>query len=59
MYFDSQECRVCGAGVEIQSHESAKPRMGKDPDGSVDVRVCTNPECPTNKEPQAEGAARP
>ena len=59
MYFDEQQCRVCGAGVELQSHDSTAPRASKDPDGTVDVRVCTNPECPTNQPDRPDDEMRP
>lgn len=47
MYFDHRPCRTCGSEVEIRPHSTLK--SGADPDGSVDERVCTNPECPTNQ----------
>jgi hypothetical protein len=46
MYFDHRPCETCGSEVEIRPH--AELSSEGDPDGSVDERVCTNPECPTN-----------
>ena len=57
MYFDQQECRVCGSPVEVRAHDAEPPREGKDPDGTVDVRVCTDPECPSNR--VTDAAPRP
>ncbi|WP_170970253.1 hypothetical protein [Nocardioides jishulii] len=57
MYFDQQECRVCGAQVKVRPHDGEPPREGKDPDGTVDVRVCTDPECPSNR--GTDAAPRP
>lgn len=45
MYFDNQPCRVCGAEVRLREHR--RTRAEKDPDGTVDDRVCTNDDCPT------------
>ena len=39
MYFDSRPCETCGAWVDDVT----------EPDGTVDERACTNPDCPTNK----------
>ena len=45
MYFDTKPCHVRGAEVELRAQEGAKETV--DSDGTVDARVCTNPECPT------------
>lgn len=59
MYFDSAPCSVCGSEVRLVARgapavDPAGP-VG-DPDGyvgdgdsTVDARVCTNPDCPTNR----------
>lgn len=59
MYFDQQECRVCGSRVEVRAHDAEPPRGGKDPDGTVDVRVCMNPDCPSNRGDGAGDDPRP
>ena len=45
MYFDTRPCHVCGAEVQLRPREGAKKTV--ESDGTVDERVCTNPECPT------------
>ena len=59
MYADSKPCTVCGSPVELRPREVDPP----DPDTpvgpadgvvgtadpTVDERVCTNPDCPTNR----------
>lgn len=47
MYFDSRPCETCGAEVEVHARTSTDDVT--EPDGTVDERVCTNPDCPTNK----------
>ena len=59
MYFDTQPCRVCGAAVELTAQDPAKPREGTDPDGTVDRRVCTNPDCPRNTGERVAESPRP
>lgn len=49
MYFDTKPCRVCGAEVELRAREGGDAQPGKDPDGTVDERVCANAECPTRR----------
>ena len=60
MYYDVKPCRVCGSEVELKA---ADPADIPEPDGpvgpeegyvgggdpTVDRRICTNPECPTNR----------
>ena len=59
MYFDSEPCHVCGSKVTLragQPEESSEtdgpvgPRAGYvgAGDETVDDRICTNPDCPTN-----------
>jgi hypothetical protein len=59
MYFDTRPCSVCGSEVRLVAREapaatSPRGQVG-DPDGfvgdgdsTIDERVCTNPDCPTN-----------
>lgn len=59
MYSDYKTCAVCGAEVRLQPHPGAAATdtpagpadgvvgAGDDP---VDVRVCTNEDCPTRRE---------
>lgn len=56
MYFDNQPCRVCGAEVRLREHRTR--RSEKDPDGTIDDRVCTDDGCPTNTG-TGEDAPRP
>lgn len=49
MYFDNKPCQVCGSEVELRPHEESEPRDRVEPDATVDDRVCTNPDCPTNQ----------
>ena len=55
MYFDSRACRECGREVELRAHEPDEDEGRNEPDSTVDERVCTNPDCPTN----AGGSAAP
>lgn len=47
MYFDNRPCDVCGADVRLQARDPERDTV-VEPDGTIDERVCTNPECPTN-----------
>jgi hypothetical protein len=49
VYFDNKPCRVCGSDVDLRAHRASTRRSEPDPDGTVDERVCTNPECETNR----------
>ena len=58
MLFDSAPCSVCGSEVRLVAREGVIRSDGPvgDPDGfvgdgdsTVDQRVCTNPDCPTNR----------
>jgi hypothetical protein len=58
MYFDSKPCHVCGSDVRLVERTAPPEPEGQvgDPDGfvgeadsTVDDRVCTNPDCPTNR----------
>jgi len=45
VYFDNKPCQVCGAEVDLRPRTT----LGvAEPDGTVDERICTNPECETN-----------
>ena len=61
MYFDSKPCAECGSEVELQARTSPPQRASSSTDDSVgpghavggaddsvDIRVCTNPDCPTH-----------
>ncbi|WP_408897195.1 hypothetical protein ACJ5H2_20010 [Nocardioides sp. R1-1] len=54
MYFDNRPCEICGSTVELRPREPATGGEGAErdddhePDATVDVRVCTNAECPSN-----------
>ena len=45
VYFDHQHCQVCGAEVRLEPR--TEPHAAE-ADGTVDKRVCTNPDCETN-----------
>ena len=60
MYFDTKPCQVCGSEVRLRARD--EPGTGTsgepvgDPDGvvgdadsTVDERVCTNDDCPSNQ----------
>ena len=64
MYFDTKPCTVCGAEVTLRSRETppAADATGVvgvvgTADATVDERVCTNADCPTNS--GNEGAPTP
>lgn len=48
MYFDNKPCRVCGSEVRLRARDDTAPRSDPDPDGTVDQRVCRNPDCETH-----------
>jgi hypothetical protein len=48
VYFDSKPCQVCGSEVRLRAQGESTRLREPDPDGTVDERVCTNPECATN-----------
>lgn len=61
MYFDSRRCAECGSEVELRARTSPPSRASApvdEPvgpghvvggaDDTVDIRVCTNPRCPTH-----------
>lgn len=61
MYFDIKPCRVCGSEVELRASTPPDPDEVTAPvgpaegyvgggDETVDDRICTNPDCPTNTE---------
>lgn len=45
MYADSKPCQVCGS--EVRLREPTELRVAE-ADPTVDERVCTNADCPTN-----------
>lgn len=50
MYFDNRPCDVCGSEVRLKAHDGSTPLRGPDPDGTVDERVCTNPDCASHQD---------
>lgn len=46
MYSDSKPCQVCGARVELRPHQTDEVA---EPDGTIDERICTDPECETHR----------
>jgi hypothetical protein len=53
VYFDTKPCQVCGAEVRLRPHRASTRPNEPDPDGTVDERVCTNPDCATNSGDQS------
>ncbi|GAA1159736.1 hypothetical protein [Nocardioides aquiterrae] len=47
MYTDHKPCAVCGSPVELQARTGGGDRVAE-ADPTVDERICTNPDCPTN-----------
>ncbi|WP_205475062.1 hypothetical protein [Nocardioides sp. SYSU D00038] len=56
MYFDNRPCEQCGAEVELKPHETLEVN---EPDSTIDERVCTNPDCETNRAGRAADAPKP
>ena len=54
MYSDVKPCEVCGSDVRLEGDPELRVTS---PDGPLDERVCTNPQCPTNA--GTEGAPQP
>jgi hypothetical protein len=68
VYYDVKPCQVCGSEVELTA---ADPADVPEPDGpvgpregyvgggdpTVDERICTNPDCPTNTGSAAQDQA--
>ena len=58
MYVDQDPCAVCGAEVRLRPNPGSDGRTGGpvgpedgvvgEADRTVDVRECTNPECPSD-----------
>ena len=48
MYADHKPCAVCGSAVELRARTSTGDRVAE-ADPTVDERVCTNPDCPSNR----------
>jgi len=57
VYFDYEPCSVCGSEVRVRARRASDPDHGPDPDGTIDVRVCQNPDCATNS--GADGTPTP
>jgi hypothetical protein len=47
MYADHKPCAGCGSAVELHARTGSTGRVAE-ADPTVDERVCTNPDCPTN-----------
>lgn len=45
MYSDVRPCQACGSPVELRAHQRL---VVNEADDTVDDRVCTNADCPTN-----------
>lgn len=56
MYSDNRPCQVCGSPVELHTHSRL---VVNEPDDTVDDRVCTNADCPTNRGGRDADAPRP
>jgi hypothetical protein len=60
MYFDTKPCSVCGSEVQLRARGTPRQEETSEPvgeadgvvgdaDSTVDERVCTNDDCPTNR----------
>jgi len=47
MYYDNKPCAACGAEVDLSPARSVE--VTTEPDGTIDQRTCTNPECPADR----------
>ena len=56
MYSDNRPCQVCGSDVTLRAHSKD---LVAEPDDTVDDRVCTNPDCPTNAADRSADAPTP
>jgi hypothetical protein len=56
MYSDNRPCEVCGSPVELRAHRRL---VVNEPDDTVDDRVCTNADCPTNDRRAGAEAPKP
>ena len=64
MYEDSRPCAVCGASVRLEPRTVREPDLNQpvgpadgvvgSGDPTVDTRVCTNPECPSQADDSLE-----
>ena len=50
MYTDTKPCQVCGAEIELGPATAAASTT--EPDGPIDERTRTNPDCPTHRPPE-------
>jgi hypothetical protein len=68
VYTDAKPCSVCGSQVRLRPH--AAPPVDDGPvgpadgvvgsgDPTVDTRICTNADCPTNVTDRVAGAPTP
>lgn len=56
MYSDNRPCQICGSPVDLRPHSRL---VVNEPDDTVDDRVCTNGDCPTNHDGAGGEALRP
>jgi hypothetical protein len=56
MYSDNRPCQVCGSDVELRRHQRL---VVNQPDDTVDDRVCTNADCPSNDRSKGADAPTP
>ena len=56
MYSDNRPCQICRSPVDLRPHSRL---VVNEPDDTVDDRVCTNGDCPTNLDEAGGEVLRP
>ena len=59
MYEDNRPCQVCGSEVRLSGDPSDRTLGVNEPDDTVDQRICTNQECPSNQRDTSVEAPTP
>ncbi len=56
MYSDNRPCDICGSDVRLTQHRTATYEKSDD---TVDERICTNPDCDSNRGGRSPDSPRP
>ncbi len=60
MYADTKPCQLCGSEIELRERRASDDLGGvAEPDATVDLRVCTNPDCESNQAGRPADAPTP
>jgi hypothetical protein len=59
MYQDNRPCQVCGSEVRLSGDRGDRTLGVNEPDDTVDERICTNSECPTNQADKTPQTPKP